>query len=291
MSNTDLVIEERSRDIGDFLVGRLIPFRKKRMIGPFIFIDHMGPSQVGDGNYLDIGQHPHIGLSTLTYLFEGQIVHRDSTGVEQLVTPGSVNWMTSGKGVVHTERTPEELRTSSKHQLHGFQIWVALPKDKEDIEPSFTHISGEGLPRWTDQEAEFILVAGEAYGYHSPVPVHSPLYMIEVKVKEKYAFKAANHLFGEIGVCVVSGYVEACDDRIEAGNLLVSKEEDVCNLVIGANTHLLIFGGEPFPEERHIYWNFVSASKEKIEQAKINWKNKNFKMVPGEKGYIPLPGT
>ncbi len=289
MSNTGLIIEERSRDIGDFLVGRLIPFRKKRMIGPFIFIDHMGPSTVGNGSNLDIGQHPHIGLSTLTYLFEGEIVHRDSTGVKQLITPGSVNWMTSGKGVVHTERTPESRRDGSEYLLHGFQIWVALPSDKEDIDPSFTHIPQKDLPKWEDSGAHFVLIAGSAYYYQSPVPVHSPLYMIEVKTTARYHFEAGNQLYGEIGVCVVKGYVEACGSQIEAGNLLVSKEEDTCTLVVGENTHLLIFGGEPFPEERFIHWNFVSVSKQKIEKAKVNWREKNFKMVPGETGYIPLP--
>ncbi|MEO1096951.1 MAG: pirin family protein [Bacteroidota bacterium] len=289
MSNTGLIIEERSRDIGDFLVGRLIPFRKKRMIGPFIFIDHMGPSKVGSGNYLDIGQHPHIGLSTLTYLFEGRIVHKDSTGIEQLIEPGSVNWMTSGKGVVHTERTPAELRGSSEHTLHGFQIWVALPKGLEDVEPGFTHIESSDLPRWSDQKAEFTLIAGTVYGSTSPVPVHSPLYMVEVKNREAFHFEAADQLYGEIGVCIVDGYVKACGDKIDSGNLLVSKRENVCDLVVGENSHLLIFGGEPFPEERYIHWNFVSSSKEKIEKAKSDWQNKKFKMVPGETGYIPLP--
>ena len=140
MSNTGMIIEERSRDIGDFLVGRLIPFRKKRMVGPFIFIDHMGPSKVGNGKYLDVGQHPHIGLSTLTYLMEGTILHRDSIGSVQKIEPGSVNWMTAGSGVVHTERTPTELRDGSTHTLHGYQIWVALPKEYEETTPSFHHV-------------------------------------------------------------------------------------------------------------------------------------------------------
>ncbi len=289
MSNTGLIIEERSRDIGDFLVGRLIPFRKKRMIGPFIFIDHMGPSEVGPGKYLDIGQHPHIGLSTLTYLFEGQITHRDSTGVKQAITPGSVNWMTAGRGVVHTERTPEELRNGGKHVLHGFQIWVALPKDQEDIEPTFFHVDHAELPSWKNDLAHFTLIAGKAYGRTSKVPVYSPLYMLEVRNEKAFQFDAGNDLYGEIGVCVVSGSVEACGSMVDQGNLLVSKQENYCKLNVDANSHLLIFGGDPFPEERHIYWNFVSSSQEKIEKAKEAWQSKEFKMVEGEQGYVPLP--
>ncbi|TRX62703.1 pirin family protein [Fulvivirga sp. M361] len=290
MSNIGLIIEERSRDIGSFLVGRLIPFRKKRMIGPFIFIDHMGPSKVGPTHFLDIGQHPHIGLSTLTYLFEGEIMHRDSIGTAQKITPGSVNWMTAGKGVVHTERTPGELRSGSEHVLHGFQIWVALPRELESMEPEFFHAEHTALPRWKDNEASYTLVAGEAYGKRSPVPVHSELFMVEIKCQDKYELDTTLlNLKGEIGVCIVEGYIEACGERIEQGNLLVSKEEDVCRLAMGEHTHVLLFGGKPFEEERYIFWNFVSSDKVKIEEAKKAWKEKQFKMVDGEKGYIPLP--
>ncbi|MEM6726512.1 MAG: pirin family protein [Bacteroidota bacterium] len=149
MSNVGLIIEERSRDIGNFLVGRLIPFRKKRMVGPFSFIDHMGPSWISPGKYMEVGQHPHIGLSTLTYLLEGQIMHRDSTGAIQVVTPGSVGWMTAGKGIVHTERTPESLRDGGRYPVHGFQIWVALPKELEDMDPEFSFTPADHLPKWS----------------------------------------------------------------------------------------------------------------------------------------------
>ena len=291
MSNTGLIIEERSRDIGDFLVGRLIPFRKKRMVGPFIFIDHMGPSAVGPSHYMDIGQHPHIGLSTLTYLFTGEMEHRDTTGTIQRIRPGSVNWMTAGNWVVHTERTPADLRDGSTHSIHGFQIWVALPRDKEDIEPSFHHIDAEDLPQWQEGGIDFKLVAGEAFGYISPVPVYSALFMLELKNEQEAAFDANGQLRGEVGVVIVSGWIEACGERIEAGNMLVSKEEDCCTITIGAGSHILIFGGEPFGEERHIFWNFVSADKEKIEAAKKRWAARDFDNAPGESDYIPLPGT
>lgn len=289
MSNTGLIIEERSRDIGDFLVGRIIPFRKKRMVGPFIFIDHMGPSQIRSNHYLDVGEHPHIGLSTLTYLFEGEIMHRDSIGTIKRISPGSVNWMTAGKGVVHTERTPEEQRDGGLYSLHGFQIWVALPKNLEDIAPSFYHADQSELPSWNQHGLDFTLIAGEGFGRKSTVPVYSPLFMIEVKSSEKTDFDFGDNLKGEIGICVVQGYIEACGDIVEKGNMLVSKDEDTCKLVIGEDTHLLIFGGEAFPEERYIYWNFVSSDKEKLEQAKKDWKEKRFDMVPEENDYIVMP--
>ncbi len=291
MSNTGLIIEERSRDIGDFLVGRLLPFRKKRMVGPFIFIDHMGPSTIGPGKYMDVGQHPHIGLSTLTYLFEGEIMHRDSIGSVQHITPGSVNWMTAGKGVVHTERTPEELRDGRTFTAHGYQIWVALPKHLEEMEPEFHHIPKEDLPEWEEDGLEYILVAGEAFGEKSPVPVYSPLFMVQIKSTTSRPFTAQGNVKGEIGICVVKGYVEACGDRVEAGNMLVSKVEDACDLVIGENSHILLFGGEPLPEKRHIDWNFVSSDMEKIKRAKADWIAQQFKMVPNETGYVKYPGT
>ncbi len=289
MSNIGLIIEERSRDIGDFLVGRLLPFRKKRMVGPFIFIDHMGPSIIRPGQYMDIGQHPHIGLSTLTYLFEGEIMHRDSLGTEQLVVPGSVGWMTAGKGIVHTERTPLKMRDGKEYKAHGFQIWVALPKELEEMEPEFSFTPPESLPKWSENGMDFTLIAGNRYSKKSPVPVYSNLFMIEAKSNQKTSFNIEDNLKGEIGICVVDGYIEACGEKIEKGRMLVSKEKDVCNINVGENTHLLFFGGEPFEEERFIYWNFVASDKDKIEEAKIKWRDKAFSMVPGEKGYIPLP--
>lgn len=291
MSNVGLIIEERSRDIGDFLVGRLIPFRKKRMIGPFIFIDHMGPTSLGPKNYMDVDQHPHIGLSTLTYMLEGEVVHEDSLGTLQRITPGSVNWMVAGKGVSHTERTPGDLRAGQRFTAHGYQIWVALPKDLEDIDPEFHHIEADQLPEWYDGDAKFKLVAGEGYGKKSPVPVHSPLFMVEIKNKEAYMLNTKDNLKGEIGICVVEGAINACGETIGKGSILVSKVEDDCNTKLMPNSHILLFGGEAFPEERHIYWNFVSCSKTKIENAKTAWKNRTFPMMANDDSYVPLPGS
>lgn len=289
MSNTDLIIEERSRDIGDFLVGRLIPFRKKRMVGPFIFIDHMGPSEVGPGHYMDVDQHPHIGLSTLTYLFEGEIQHQDSIGSNQRITPGSVNWMTAGKYVTHTERTPEQLRDGGTYPVHGYQIWVALPKHLEDMDPEFFHLDGDQLPKWEDQGAAFTLVAGKGFGKASPLPVYSDLFMVEIQTKDIYELEIKDQLAGEIGICIVEGAVDACETRIEKGNMLVSKVENQCTMTIHPASRILLFGGIPFEEERHIFWNFVSSDKEKIEGAKRRWKDWDFPKVANDDTYVPLP--
>lgn len=289
MSNIGLIIEERSRDIGDFLVGRLIPFRKKRMIGPFIFIDHMGPTQLGQSKYMDVNQHPHTGLSTLTFMLDGEIIHEDGLGTHQRIKPGSVNWMTAGKGVTHTERTPTDLRNGNVFTAHGYQIWVALPKELEDMEPKFHHIEGKDLPKWSDNGSEFTLIAGKGYGKESPVPVHSELFMVEIKNTNEYTLNVNGNLKGEIGICIVEGSIKACDEKVEKGNILVSKVEDTCNIILELNTHLLLFGGEAFPEERFIYWNFVSSSQEKIEQAKKAWASKTFPMMDNDDTYVPLP--
>lgn len=289
MSNTDLIIEERSRDIGDFLVGRLIPFRKKRMVGPFIFIDHMGPEKLGPEKYMDVDQHPHIGLATLTYLLEGEIMHRDSIGTEQRIRPGSVNLMVAGKGVTHTERTPEDKRKGNVFTMHGYQIWIALPRAVEDMAPEFYHISGEELPAWTANGADFTLVAGKGFGKVSPVPTHSDLFMVSVKAGESFGLDIAGNLEGEIGICIVTGKVKACDQEVGAGNMLVSKLDNQCALEVEKGTHLLLFGGAPLEEERHIYWNFVSSDSQTIEKAKRDWEEKRFPKVAGDNTYVPLP--
>lgn len=290
MSNEDLIIAERSRDIGDFLVGRLLPFRSKRMVGPFIFIDHMGPTEVGPEKYFDIDQHPHIGLSTLTYLFEGEVMHADSLGSLQRIRPGSVNWMSAGKGVTHTERTPSDLRNGSKMRVHGYQIWVALPKELEEMDPEFHHIPEEDLPTWKDSGTRFQLVAGKAFGRTSPVPVHSELFMLDIRSESSYSLDLEGNIEGEVGICVVEGSIQACENELGPGNLLVAKDKDRCALEMKPGTHLLIFGGKPFSEERFIHWNFVSSSKERLEKAKAEWIDRQFPQVPNDDTYIPLPG-
>lgn len=288
MSNIAVIIEERAASIGSFLVGRLLPFREKRMVGPFAFIDHMGPAEMKDYENLDVPSHPHIGLSTLTYLFEGAVMHRDSTGAVAEILPGAVNWMTAGKGVVHSERTPEHLRTSNK-SLHGLQIWVALPKDKEEIEPSFTHIVAEDLPSWEQNGAQFKLIAGDAFGKKSAVPVYSPLYFLEIKNTEPVTLDIGKNLFGESALYILEGSVNNDGHNYGPRQILVAKDSSLCAFEMTANSTVYIFGGTPFPEERFIYWNFVSSDKDRIEKAKRDWQQQLFPKVPGETGFVPLP--
>lgn len=288
MSNIDLVIEERAADIGNFMVGRLLPFRQKRAVGPFVFIDHMGPAALKDHENLDIPPHPHIGLSTLTYLFEGAIMHRDSMGYEVEINPGAVNWMTAGKGVVHSERTPEHLRHSDKN-LHGLQIWVALPKALENSEPSFTHIEARDIPHWQQDGVEMKLIAGEAFGKKSPVPVHSSLYFIEIKSKEAATLSIGEHLFGESALYILDGQIKSEGHVYESRHILIAKEASLCEFEIAANSTIYIFGGQPFAEERFIHWNFVSSDKTVLEKAKEDWRQQRFPQVPGESDFVPLP--
>ncbi len=288
MSNIQLIIEERPADIGNFMVGRLLPFRTKRMVGPFIFIDHMGPVNMNDHQNVDIGPHPHIGLSTLTYLFEGSIQHRDSLGTSIEITPGQVNWMTAGRGIVHSERTPDHLRHSDK-KMHGLQIWVALPKALEQMEPTFFHTTAEELPQWKEQGIAYKLIAGEAFGKTSPVPVYSPLFLLELKAATKQKVDIGPHLVGEVGLYILEGSIENEGVSFEPKRILVAKDSTLCSFVMEAGTTVYLFGGEPFPEERFIYWNFVASTKELLEEAKKKWKEQTFPVIEGERGFIPLP--
>lgn len=288
MSNIQLIIEERPADIGNFLVGRLLPFREKRMVGPFVFIDHMGPAKLSEHENMDVGPHPHIGLSTLTYLFEGAIMHKDSLGSEIEITPGQVNWMTAGKGIVHSERTPEHLRHSEK-SLHGLQIWVALPKHLEQGEPSFHHVEAHDIPHWDEQGVKFRLIAGEAFGKKSAVPVHSPLYLLELKAESAQKISIGKQLFGESGMYILEGAVSSDGHVFGPKQLLVAKDSQLCEFEMSENTTVYIFGGEPFPEERFIFWNFVASTKELIEDAKQRWIDQSFAKVPGETDFVPLP--
>lgn len=288
MSNIQLIIEERAANIGNFMVGRLLPFRQKRMVGPFIFIDHMGPAKLREHQNIDVPPHPHIGLSTLTYLFEGSIMHRDSLGTKLEITPGAVNWMTAGKGVVHSERTPKRLRNSKKN-LHGLQIWVAMPKALEQSEASFTHIEAQRIPHWKENELSFKLIAGEAFGKKSPVPVLSKLYFIEIKSNKKAVLNLGKDLFGESALYILEGSITNEGHIFEAKQILIPKESTLCEFEMAANTTIYIFGGEVFPEERYIEWNFVATDKNLIEKAKEAWLNQTFDKVPDENDFVPLP--
>lgn len=288
MSNIQLVIEERAANIGSFMVGRLLPFRQKRSVGPFVFIDHMGPAQLSGHENLDVPPHPHIGLSTLTYLFEGAIMHRDSIGSVLEIQPGAVNWMTAGKGVVHSERTPEHLRKSDM-QLHGLQIWVALPKSLEQCEPSFHHIEKDEIPMWTSHNLHFTLIAGEAFGKKSPVPVHSPLYFVEIVSTERTTVNIGEHLYGESALYILEGSVHSEGETYSKKQLLVSIDSRLCEFELAENSTVYVFGGTPFPEERYIDWNFVSSSKALLQQARKDWEEQRFPTISGETEFVPYP--
>ncbi|MEP6746285.1 MAG: pirin family protein [Bacteroidota bacterium] len=288
MSNIQLIIEERAANIGNFMVGRLLPFRQKRMVGPFIFIDHMGPVALSDHENFDVGPHPHIGLSTLTFLFEGSILHRDTLDNVVEIQPGAVNWMTAGKGIVHSERTPEYLRLSAK-SMHGLQIWVALPKELEQMEPEFFHIDKEQIPAWNDGDIQYKLIAGGAFGKKSPVPVYSKLFMIEIKSNSRQTLNLGKELYGESGLYILQGSIESDGNVFGPKQILVANNSTLCSFTIEANSILYIFGGEPFPEERFIYWNFVASNYDLIEAAKQNWLDQKMGTIKNETGFIPLP--
>ncbi|GHE23495.1 pirin family protein [Sphingobacterium griseoflavum] len=288
MSNIDFILEEKAADIGNFLVGRLLPFRQKRSIGPFVFIDHMGPACLADYENLDVPPHPHIGLSTLTYLFDGAIMHRDSMGTEIEIKPGAVNWMTGGKGVTHSERTPDYLRKQDKF-MHGLQIWVALPKSLEFMDPEFFHIEAKDIPAWEENGVHYKLIAGEAFGRKSGVPVYSPLYMLEIKAREEKKIDIGTYLFGESGLYILEGEIENQGYAYGPKQILITKDAHLCSFTMKPDTTVYIFGGEPFPEERFIFWNFVATDRATIEQAKEDWRNHRFPKVINDDGYVPLP--
>lgn len=291
MSNIQLIIEERAASIGNFLVGRLLPFREKRMVGPFIFIDHMGPVKMNERENFDVMPHPHIGLSTLTFLFEGNMMHRDSIGTQMEIKPGEVNWMTAGKGVVHSERTPDYLRHSEKH-LHGLQIWVALPKEQEQMEPSFFHLGKEQIPAWQVDGLAYKLIAGEAFGKKSPVPVYSKLFMLELKSTQRQTVTIGEQLYGEAGLYILEGGIESDGNKFGPKQVLVAKESSLCAFIMEAGTTVYIFGGEPFAEERFIDWNFVASSKEILSAARQKWIDQKFDKIKGdETEFVPYPSA
>ncbi|MGH1339757.1 MAG: pirin family protein [Aureispira sp.] len=289
MANNKLLVNERQADLGNFMVGRLLPFRKKRQVGPFTFIDHMGPATLGNGNYVDVDQHPHIGLSTLTYLLEGEIEHRDSLGSVQVISPGDVGFMTAGYGVTHTERTPLSRRGAAEFVMHGYQIWVALPKEKERMDPQFDYYPSATIPTWTEGALTLRLVAGNAFGKSAPLQGFSPLFMIDILAEEDTTINLKDQLEGEVAFVIVKGVITDQGETVEAGQMLISKTDNECEICLKKGTQVLLFGGQPLEQEHYLLWNFVSHSKERLLEAKEDWKNKEFPMVPNDESYIPMP--
>ena len=289
MANNKLLVNERQADLGQFMVGRLLPFRKKRQVGPFTFIDHMGPATLGNGKYMDVDQHPHIGLSTLTYLFKGEIEHKDSIGSVQLISPGDVGFMTAGHGVTHTERTPQFRRTTEGFEMHGYQIWVALPKTLEDIDPNFQFYSKTEIPKWKEGDLQITLVAGNAFGKSAPLQGYSPLFMVDIFAEHETTLNLTNQIEGEVAFVIVEGEITEKDHKVGAGQMLISKTDEQCSICLDSSTRLLLFGGKPLGDEHFLLWNFVSSSKEKLQNAKARWQAKEFPKVPDDDTYIPIP--
>jgi redox-sensitive bicupin YhaK (pirin superfamily) len=282
----------RTRDLGDgFAVRRVLPVAERRMVGPFVFFDQFGPVELPAGRGLDVRPHPHIGLATVTYLFEGGIVHRDSLGVVQPIAPGDVNWMTAGRGIVHSERTDAESRIRSQ-RLQGIQIWVALPQRHEETEPAFTHYPAAALPLLEGEGKSVRVVAGALFGQRSPVQTLSALFYAAATLTPG-AVLPLDTEHEERAVYLLDGTVEIEGRAFAPGRLLVFTPGRALTLraPIGAKTaaRLLLLGGEPLDGPRHIWWNFVSSRLERIEQAKADWKQGRFAPVPGETEFIPLP--
>jgi redox-sensitive bicupin YhaK (pirin superfamily) len=281
-------IEGREHDLGGgMIVRRLLPFVKKRMVGPFAFLDHMGPFEAQPDQNTDVRPHPHIGLSTLTYLFAGRMVHRDSLGTEAVIHPGEVNWMTAGKGIAHSERTHPEDR-HIPHSLHGLQFWVALPDDQEDCEPHFQHYSADVIPQRSTGGLKLAVIAGSGFGMQSPVKITSPLIFAEGQTLAASTLALEFPTF-ECAIYVIRGRVSSALDSVSTREMMVMDVGAKTELQIEAGSHFVVIGGEPFATPRHVWWNLVSSSKEKIEAAKALWKSGQFPKVPGETEFIPLP--
>ena len=290
MSQLECLIIPRTRDLGDgFEVRRALPSVERRMVGPFVFLDQMGPAVLGPGTGLDVRPHPHIGLATVTWLLEGEIVHRDSLGNLQPIRAGEVNWMTAGRGIVHSERSgPIEREAGSR--LSGLQCWVALPRSQEECVPDFTHLKAADLPVTEGEGVNAVLVAGEFMGMRASLPTRSPLYYVQLTMQPG-ARLAVPADYDEQAMYVVSGDIDlGADGRHSAGHLLVTKLGAVIEMRAGAQGAIvMLLGGEPLDGPRHLAWNFVSSSEDRIRQASQQWLDQQFPSVPDETEFIPLP--
>ncbi len=293
MGEIETVIVPRAHDLGGFEVRRALPalpHGKRQMVGPFIFFDQMGPGEFLTGRGLDVRPHPHIGLATVTYLFEGSIYHRDSLGTQLPIVPGDVNWMTAGRGIAHSERTDTALRGQT-NRLFGIQSWAALPKTMEETAPAFAHHEAAALPVLEDRGIRLRLIAGDGWGLRSPVETFWPLFYADATLAAGAALPLPdNH--EERGVYIVQGTVDVAGVPFEAGRMLLFRAGDPMSLTAGPEgARLLLLGGAVMDGPRHIFWNFVASSRDRIEQAKADWKAKRFGKVAGDEAeFIPLPG-
>jgi redox-sensitive bicupin YhaK (pirin superfamily) len=283
----ETMIVARTGDIGGFQVRRALPSVKRRMVGPFVFLDQMGPAEFLIGHGLDVRPHPHIGLATVTYLFEGEIMHRDSLGTVQAIRPGAVNWMTAGRGIAHSERTAPELRTQG-FNLFGIQAWVALPSNAEETAPDFIHHPASTLPIIQSEGKTVRVIAGSLYGEASPVETPTATFYADAALEAGARIPLpAEH--EERAVYVAQGKIDIAGDTFEEGQLLVFRPGDEITITALESARVMLLGGEPMDGPRHIWWNFVSSSQERIEQAKADWKAGRFGAVPDDNEFIPLP--
>ena len=281
-----LQLKPRARDLGGFFVRRYLPHAKQRKVGPFVFFDHMGPADFTPGDGINVRPHPHIGLATITYLYEGEIRHRDSLGVVQDIRPGEVNWMTAGSGIVHSERTSPENRESGQ-QLNGLQVWVALPEEAEEVDPEFFHYDATDIPELGNGETSLRVIAGTAFGATSPVKIYSPLFYVDATLPAGDNVILPTE-YAERAIYVLSGSVSCRGLNIEAQDMVVFEPGEEIDLQAEAQSTLVMFGGDPI-SQRHMYWNFVSSSRERLEQAKQDWQAQRFPSVPDDEEFIPLP--
>ena len=289
MSNVsviDLMIEPVTKDLGEFTVRRALPDKRRQRVGPFIFFDHMGPADFPPGTGVNVRAHPHIGLATITYLFAGEILHRDSLGNVQAIRPGEINWMTAGKGIVHSEKVSDELKASGQH-LHGLQTWIALPLGREEIEPRFEHYPADVIPSVDVGGATARVVIGTAYGVSSPVNTESDTLYVEANLEPGAALALPDA--EELGVYVVDGMIAINEEPVAAGVLAVLKNRSTGTVEAKSAAKIMLCGGASLEGDRLIWWNFVSSSRERMELAKRDWRNKRFPEVPGETDFIPLP--
>lgn len=281
------IIEGRPRDLGGFEVRRLLPAGGRQMVGPFIFFDHIGPADFAPGSGIDVRPHPHIGLATVTYLFEGELVHRDSLGCVQTIRPGDVNWMTAGRGIVHSERTDPAARLRGT-RIHGIQSWVALPRASEAADPAFVHHPLTTLPTLALDDCTVRVVAGSVFGHESPVATSSETLYADIEMPAGATLRVpAEH--PERGVYVASGALRIADQAIAQGSLVVLDAGGACEMHAVAASQVMLLGGAPLDGPRYIWWNFVASSREDIERAKRDWVAQRFGRVPGETDFIPLP--
>lgn len=287
--SVELDIRAKQRDLGGgFTVRRLLPAPARRMVGPFVFFDHMGPVRMAAGGGLDVRPHPHINLATVTYLFDGEILHRDSLGSEQAIRPGAVNWMTAGRGIVHSERTPAAQRAAGP-SVHGLQLWIALPTAHEEVAPAFHHHPADTIPAAQQPGARLRVVAGSAYGVTSPVQTLSPLFYVEAHL-ERGATLELPADYAERAVYVVTGSISCDGQDYGSGAMAVFRANATAAVTALEAAHVMFLGGAPLDGERYVWWNFVSSSQQRIEQAKDDWRNRRFPLVPGdETEFIPLP--